>query len=255
MADTTDRWQPGPQLRALLYTDFDGNPADPDDVIADALDDDGYLERTPGLTEILQDNNADPAERLLACCALTSWADPLGYDTVIHAATHPDNVVWRGQSADRFYSQDDTFGLLADAVGSSSDMVDERGTADRRIQAARALISLADRFQFDRHISSLLTHNLVEACQDEIRTAADRGITHLASGEHIPFDLGLQLALLTIAIKEFDEKGANDAMLRLAAARPGQRALRELADTTGSSLWTTRPAAPSGRCNQPPKSP
>ncbi|MBK3580690.1 hypothetical protein JHN63_44340, partial [Streptomyces sp. MBT65] len=90
MADTKDHWQPGPELRALLYTDFDGNPADPDDVIADALDDDGYLERTPGLTAILQDPAADPAARLLACCALTSWADPLGYDTVLQAAAAPD---------------------------------------------------------------------------------------------------------------------------------------------------------------------
>ncbi|MFF1564514.1 hypothetical protein ACFVY1_13420 [Streptomyces sp. NPDC058293] len=237
MADTTDRWQPSPRLRALLYTDFDGNPADPDDVIADALDGDGYLERAPGLTEILQDEDADPAGRLLACCALTSWADPLGYDTVIRAAADPDDVVWRGQSADRFFSQDDTFGLLADAVGSSSDMVEERDTADRRIEAARALISLADRFQFDRHISSLLTRELVEACHDEIRTVVDRGITHLASGEHIPFDLGLQLALLTITMKKFDEARANDSMLQLAAARPGERALRELADATGSSLW------------------
>ncbi len=59
VADTEDRRQPSPQLRALLHTDFDGNPADPDD------------------------------------------------------------VVWRGQSADRFFSQDDTFGQLADATGSS----------------------------------------------------------------------------------------------------------------------------------------
>ncbi|MDR3083402.1 MAG: hypothetical protein LBV60_21210 [Streptomyces sp.] len=237
MADTSDRWQPGPQLQALLYTDFDGNPADPDDVIADALDDGGYLERTPGLTAILQNEDADPADRLLACCALTSWADSVGYDAVIRAAAGPDGVVWRGQSADRFFSQDDTFGLLADAVGSSGDMVEERGTADQRIEAARALIPLADRFQFDRHITSLLTSELVESCQDELRAVVDRGIARLASGEHIPFDLGLQLALLTVAMKSVDETRANDAMLRLAAARPGERALRELADATGSSLW------------------
>jgi hypothetical protein len=237
MADTKDRWQPSPQLRALLYTDFEGNPADPDDVIADALDDDGYLERTPGLTAILQDVTADSAARLLTCCALTSWADPLGYDTVIQAAAAPEDVVWRGQSADRFFSQDDTFAQLADAVGASRDMVDERGTAHLRIEAARALISLADRFQFDRHISSLLSREIVEAAHHEINATVDRGITRLASGEHIPYDLGLQFALLTVAMKQYDEAGANDAMLRLAAARPGERALRELADATGSSLW------------------
>jgi hypothetical protein len=237
MADTKDRWQPGPELRALLYTDFDGNPADPDDVIADALDDGGYLERTPGLTAILQDLAADPAARLLACCALTSWADPLGYDTVLQAAADPDDVVWRGQSADRFFGQDDTFGQLADAVGASKDMVDERDSAGLRIEAARALISLADRFQFDRHISSLLSADLVEAARDEISATVERGIIRLASGERVPYDLGLQLALLTVAMKTYDEPRANDAMIRLAAAHPGERALRELADSTGSSLW------------------
>lgn len=237
MADTKDRWQPSPELRALLYTDFDGNPADPDDVIADALDDDGYLERTPGLIAILQDQAADPAARLLACCALTSWADPLGYDTVLQAAAAPDDVVWRGQSADRFFSQDDTFGQLADAVGASRDMVDERGTAELRIAAARALLSLADRVQFDRHISSLLFREIVEAARDEIDATVERGIGRLSSGEHVPYDLGLQLALLTVAMKTYDEPGANDAMIRLATARPGERALRELADATGSSLW------------------
>jgi hypothetical protein len=48
----------------------------------------------------------------------------------------------------------------------------------------------ADRFQFDLHTSSLLTRELLEACQDEIRSAVDRGhggITHLASVEHIAF--------------------------------------------------------------------
>ncbi|MET7490378.1 hypothetical protein [Streptomyces sp. NPDC005538] len=237
MADTKDRRQPGPQLRALLYTDFDGNPADPDDVIADALDDDGHLERTPGLVTILQDGTADPADRLLACRALTSWADPLGYDTVVQAAAAPDDVVWRGQSADRFFSQDDTFGQLADAVGASRDMVDERGTAGLRIEAARALLALADRVQFDRHISSLLTREIVGEARDEIGGAVERGIGRLASGEHVRYDLGLQLALLTVAMKKYDEQGANDAMARLAAARPGERALRELADATGSSLW------------------
>jgi hypothetical protein len=116
-------------------------------------------------------------------------------------------------------------------------MVGERDSAGPRIESARALIPLADRFRFDRHISSLLTREIVEAAQDEIDSTVDRGITRLASGEHIPYDLGLQLALLTVAMKTYDEPGANDAMIRLAAAHPGERALRELADATGSSLW------------------
>ncbi|MEV5527914.1 hypothetical protein [Streptomyces prunicolor] len=237
VADTTGRWQPNPQLRALLHTDFSGNQADPDDVIADALDDGGYLERTPGLTAILQDHTADPAARLLACRALTSWADPLGYATVLQAAAAPDDVVWRGQSADRFFGQDDTFGQLGDAVGASRDMVDERGTAEPRLAAARALLSLADRVQFDRHITSLLSADIVEAARDEISATLERGITRLTTGERIPYDLGLQLALLTRAMRTYAEPGANDATARLTAARPGGRALRELADTTGDSPW------------------
>lgn len=209
--DTTGRRQPDPRPRALLHTDFDGNPAEPDDVIADALDDDGCLERAPGPIAILQDRAADPAGRLLACRALTSWADPLGYDTVLEAAAGPDDVVWHGRSADRFFGQDDTFGRLADAVGASPDMVDERGTAELRIAAARALLSLTDRVQFDRHMSSLLFREIVEAARDEIDATVERGIDRLVSGERVPYDLGLQLALLTVAMKTYDEPGANDA--------------------------------------------
>lgn len=236
MADNAASWQPSPELRALLYTDFDGSPADPDDVIAEALDG-GFVERTAGLVAILQDEDADPAERLLACCALTSWADPVGYDTVIRAAAAPDEVVWRDQSYDRFFGQDDTFGQLADAVGSSRDMVDERGTAELRLAAARALIAVADRVQFDRHVSALLYSEIVEACQDDIRAAVDRGIARLASAERPSFDLGLQLALLTVSTMKLDEQAATDTMRRLAEAQPGERALRELADATGSSFW------------------
>jgi hypothetical protein len=221
--------QQSPELRALLYTDFQGRPAAPYDVIAEALDG-GYAERTEGLVAILRDENADPAGRLLACCALTTWADPIGYDTVIQAAAAPDEVVWRGQSYDRFFGQDDTFGQLAYEVGESRDMAEERGTADRRIEAARALLRIADRVQFDRHISLLLYPEIVEGCQDDIRSAVDRGVARLASGERVLFDLGLQIALLTVAMREFDEQGADEAMRRLLSAQPGERAMRELAD-------------------------
>ncbi|WP_405883912.1 hypothetical protein OG762_38475 [Streptomyces sp. NBC_01136] len=236
MAESPERWLPSPEMRALLFTDFDGEPADPDDVIADALDG-GYAERTPALIAVLQDGSADPAERLLACAALTSWADSAGYEAVIAAAAAPDDVVWRGQSYDRFFSQDDTFGQLADAVGASRDMVDERGTAQQRIEAARALIAIADLVQFDRHLGPLLESNVIDACQDEIRATVDRGIQRLAADDRIPFDLGLQLALLTVAMRRFDEPAAATAMRRLVAANPGDRARRELAEATGSSLW------------------
>ncbi|TGZ16687.1 hypothetical protein DV517_16600 [Streptomyces sp. S816] len=235
MPDDT-RWEPDPVLRELLFTDFDGEPADPDDVIADALDG-GYRERTEGLAAILRDENADPAARFLSCCALTSWADPIGYATVVEAAGAPDAVAWRGQSYDRFHSQDDTFAHLAQAVGRSRDMVGERGTAAERIEAARALIRIADRVQLDRGASDLLYPEIVSACGDDLVAAVDGGIDRLAAGDPLNWDLGLQLALFINALAESRRSWAADARDRLSASHPGDRALRELTESGGSSLW------------------
>lgn len=236
MPDATSRWEPDPVLRELLFTDFDGEPAEPDDVIADALDG-GYAERTEGLVTLLRDENADPAARFLACCALASWADPIGYATVIEAAAAPDDLAWRGQTYDRFNSQDDTFAHLAEAVGRSRDMVDERGTAAERIEAARALIRIADRVQLDRRANDLLYPEIVSACRDDLSAAVDRGIARLTAGNHPKFDLGVQLALVINALAESEPAWAADARHRLAAAHPGDRALRELAESGESSLW------------------
>lgn len=236
MPDATPRWEPDPVLRELLFTDFDGEPAEPDDVIADALDG-GYAERTEGLVALLRDENADPAARFLACCALASWADPIGYAAVIEAAAAPDDLTWRGQTYDRFNSQDDTFAQLAEAVGRSRDMVDERGTAAERIEAARALIRIADRVQLDRRANDLLYPEIVSACRDDLSAAVDRGIAHVTAGNPTKFDLGLQLALIINALAESEPAWAADARHRLAVAHPGDRALRELAESGESSLW------------------
>ncbi|OIJ69195.1 hypothetical protein [Streptomyces mangrovisoli] len=236
MPDATPRWEPDPVLKELLFTDFDGLPAEPDDVIADALDG-GYAERTQGLATLLRDEHADPAARFLACCALTSWADPLGYATVVDAAAAPDELTWRGQTYDRFTGQDDTFAHLAEAVGRSRDMVDERGTAAERIEAARALIRIADRVQLDRRASDLLHPEIVSECQEDLSEAVDRGIARLEGGEHIGYDLGLQLALFIAALATHRLEWSTNAGHRLAAAHPGERALRELTEAGGSSLW------------------
>ncbi|MFJ3805543.1 hypothetical protein ACIPWE_04105 [Streptomyces sp. NPDC090073] len=235
MPDTASRWEPAPVLRALLFTDFDGLSAEPDDVIADALDG-GYVERTQGLVTLLGDENADPAARFLACCALASWADPIGYAAVAEAAAAPDELTWRGQTYDRFHSQDDTFAHLAEAVGRSPDMVDERGTAAERLEAARALIRIADRVRLDRRADDLLYPEIVSACRADLSAAVDRGIARLAAGAPLGFDLGVQLARFINALAESRPAWAADARQRLAAAHPGDRALRELAESGGSSL-------------------
>lgn len=222
-------------LRGLLFTDFDGLPADPDDVIADALDG-GYRERTEGLAALLHDENADPAARFLACCALVSWADPIGCAKVVESAATPDDLAWRGQSHDRFNSQDDTFAHLAEAVGRSRDMVEERGTEAERIEAARALIRISDRVQLDRRANDLLYPEIVAACRDDLSAVVERGIARLAAGDQPKFDLGLQLALFINALAESEPVWAADAGHRLVAAHPGDRALRELTEAGSSSL-------------------
>ncbi|POX39768.1 hypothetical protein C3486_16795 [Streptomyces sp. Ru73] len=227
MADSTRSGEPGERIVRLLFTDFDGDRADPDDVISDGLDG-GYADRTEALTEVLGDRNEGPYERFLACLALTRWGDAAGYAAVAGAAAAPEAVDWRGASYDRLHAQDDTFGLLAEAVGESADMVDERGTRDERVRAAQALLAVADRVQFDRRVSALLRADLMAACLPALRDAVDRGVRRLAERERLGFDLGLQLALMIAAARAYDAPWAADAEARLTAAEPGERALREL---------------------------
>ncbi|MER5489480.1 hypothetical protein ABT024_40900, partial [Streptomyces sp. NPDC002812] len=66
MPDNVGSWKPGPRVTELLFVDFDGLTADPDDVISDGLDG-GYRERTKALREVLrkgvQPVQADEAQR------------------------------------------------------------------------------------------------------------------------------------------------------------------------------------------------
>jgi hypothetical protein len=59
-------------------------------------------------------------------------------------------------------------------------MVEERGTATERLQAAEALLNVADRVQFGRHISSLLRRELVAVLLPAVKAAVERGIARLA---------------------------------------------------------------------------
>ncbi|KUN91105.1 hypothetical protein [Streptomyces resistomycificus] len=228
MSDSQSPWEPSARVAELLYQDFDGAAADPDDVISEGLDG-GYQERSEALREVLRDPDEDPAGRFLACVALTRWADAAGYEAVLRSARSPESTAWRGASYDRLHGQDDTFGVLADAVGDSVDMVEERGTAAERLRAAEALLSVADRVQFDRHVSSLLRQELVVALLPAVRAAVERGIARPAD-EQPTYDLGLQLALMIAAAHRADATWALDAARRLIATRPGARALAELHD-------------------------
>ncbi len=123
-------------------------------------------------------------------------------------------------------------------------MAGERGTAAERIGAARALIRIADRVQLDRRANDLLYPEIVSACRDDLCAVVDRGITRLAAGDRPGFDLGVQLVLFICALAGSEPDRAAEAGRRLAAAHPGDRALRELAEARGDSPFgRSRPEA------------
>ncbi|GCB49401.1 hypothetical protein [Streptomyces sp. NL15-2K] len=186
LSSSEGSWEPGARVAGLLFLDFEGAPANPDEVISEGLDG-GYRDRTEELADVLRDLDEGPWSRFLACLALTRWADE-AYDAVAEAARTPELVPWRGVSYDRFHSQDDTFWLLADAVGDSDDMVEERGTGTERLQAVRALLAIADRVQFDRRIGALLRRDLVVDNLADIQAVVDLGIVRLAK-EQLSLDV------------------------------------------------------------------
>ncbi len=132
--------------------------------------------------------------------------------------------VGRGKPPDSgFHGQDDTFGLLADAVGDSGDMVEERSTGGERLHTVRALLAISDRVQFGRHIGALLRRDLVADNLADIRAAVERGCRKLA-GEQVSYDLGLQLALVIAAAhRGADSTWALDAAQRARCFRSCRR--------------------------------
>lgn len=224
---------PGEVAQRLFYTDSAGEPSSPDDAIADALDG-AWAEREPDAAALLADETADPYDRYLALSALVAWGSPTGYAAVADAAADPDAAVWKGESIDRLFSADNTFGLLAEAVSDSLDMAEERGTTTQRIHALAALLGLADRFYFERYLSvqGLLTSDIVEL-QSPLRSAIERGLDRLpALGEEpeesIGFDLPTQVAGLIVALGQVDRGAAVAYAQRLQATNPGSRTEQEL---------------------------
>lgn len=220
---------PGEIAQRLFYTDPTGEPSDPDDAIADALDG-AWVEREPEAAALLADEAANPYDRYLALSALVAWASPSGYAAVVQAAADPDAVVWKGESIDRLFSVDNTFALLAQAVADSLDMAIERGTTGARTEALNALIGLTDRYYFERYLSvqGLLTADIAEL-RASIQAAIDRGLDRLTDAQSTGFDLATQIAGLIVALGQVDRPTATGYAHALLATDPGSRAERELA--------------------------
>ncbi|MEU2856795.1 hypothetical protein [Streptomyces syringium] len=188
----------------LLGTDFDGEPTtDIDDVIFGAFDEPGHRDRVPGLVELMNDPAEPEIERFLACLALSTWGETAGYEAVIRAAADPGNTPWYDFSVDRKFSVDSTFAQLADAVA-DGDLAREKGTEDLRVEAARALVRLADSQYFEDKLGELFDNATLRALLDDIKEVVARGVRSLAAGEKRRFDLPTQLVDLAGAVSVID---------------------------------------------------
>ncbi|MGI8648222.1 MAG: hypothetical protein DLM55_12005 [Acidimicrobiales bacterium] len=228
---TPSRDTPGPVARRLFFTDFQGNPAEPEDVSIDGLDG-GWAEREPDAIALLRDSSAHPYDRFLACTALCAWGSAVGYQAVIDATANPDSVVWREQSADRRFGVDDTFALLAEDIGRSIDIARQRGTNTERLAAQAALLGLTGRYFFDRRLSQSMFESDVRALATTLAAAIDAGIARLRTGEPVGFDLSTQIAGLIGALARVDPARARRDANALLATGPNDRAVRELGDLT-----------------------
>jgi hypothetical protein len=195
--------------RELLYTDFDGAPlSSPEELIGAGLEDHRHLLRVPGLTALIDDPEAEPLDRLLACLALTGWGEAGGYRAVATAARGVGPPPWHRLSRDRFRSADDTFGLLAAHVGLSDAMAERKGTGAVRLDALRALLAIADREGFGDQLGAALFTGPPAAVAADIVAAVRRGLARLDRRPWPPFDLPAQIVDILEPLIEIDEPTA-----------------------------------------------
>lgn len=193
-------------IHTLLLTDFDGAPVDdPDDVILGGFSDERYRERTGPLATLLADRNAQPYDRFLACYALACWAEPAGYRGIQDAVNAPE-AVWRDVVINARYSVDETFAQLAGAVWQGRELAPRKATEAHRLEALRALVTIADEQFFDWKLTFALDEVSLPHVLDILPDVIRRGVTRLKNGHRPSFDLCTQLADLAATITPFDEQ-------------------------------------------------
>ncbi|MFD8413594.1 hypothetical protein ACFV2Q_17785 [Streptomyces sp. NPDC059650] len=211
--------------RALLGTDFDGRPTDDiDDVIYDAFESPRHLARVPGLVALMNDPGAPEIDRFLACVVLTTWGEVAGYEAVIRAAADPKNSPWYDFSIDRKFSVDSTFAQLAHAVA-EPDLAREKGTGALRVDAARALVRLADSEYFEDRLGELFDRATLQALRGDIEDVIARGVRSLAAGDRYRFDLPTQLVDLAAGVSTVDGRLAVDLAMSVLNVSSSPRSL------------------------------
>lgn len=220
----------------LLYTDSEGNPAQLEDVIDDGLDG-VYDDRIPALRRLCE--TGTPERRLLACRVLVSWGDRVGLETLIRWASAPTETPWADEpvALSRVHGADGAFGLLADALRTSSLSERAEETEALRVEATRALLRLADSYDFDRDLLFAVSADpaVRERVVADLKAAAERAIETLAAGKPVDFDLATQAAGLLAPLARLDDATAAGYADRLLELESGHsRMLRELNDAMGA---------------------
>jgi hypothetical protein len=160
------------------------------------------------LADLWNDDSAAVRERFLACVALTTWAEPAGFDAVIAAARDPERAPWYDILIHRKFSVDNTFAHLSLAASDSDDLALEKDTLEQRTEAFRALVRIADAEYFDEKLGDLLDVRTAAAVLPDIRDVVARGTAQLAARRPQRFDLATQLVDLAAAVATVDTNAA-----------------------------------------------
>ncbi|MBC9716348.1 hypothetical protein H9Y04_27815 [Streptomyces sp. TRM66268-LWL] len=170
----------------------------------------------------MNDTAARDWHRLAACAALTTWAEPAGFDAVLEAAADPQRAPWYGCLIDRKFSVDNTFAQLSRAVYDSEDLADEKSTSGRRTECFRALVSIADTEYFDEQLADSLDAATVREVLPDIVETITRGSAAIGRAR---FDLATQLIDLAASLAAMDGPLAVRLAHDVLAVAPSPRAL------------------------------
>jgi hypothetical protein len=130
-------------------------------------------------------------------------------------------------------TSDGAWEMLADALQNSRHLSDQKSLRPQRSQAARDLLRLADRVDYDRTLTMALSGDphLSADTDEELLSAIDRALERLAAGDMPGFDLATQTAGLLAPLARVDDAAAASYAARLIELQPGhRRMLRELVD-------------------------
>jgi hypothetical protein len=184
-----------------------------------------YASAIPALRALLHDERANPVLRVEACRTLVEAADPDGLAHLLAWTTDPARLPG-ADSPDggplfphRYLSVDETFGLLAQALGFSFDESNPPAIRATQVEALRALLRLAaDRF-FDHWLgtalaeASVVDESVVTGLVDEVRAAVAGMVEARGAGRPV---FPIQIISVLDGLARLDDAAAAETGERLA---------------------------------------